>query len=387
MRTMTRSFMFLAAGVASTLTVAASCAVAAPIATDESFGPRRQLDQGQLELDYRHAGMHYRIFSQWRGANRVRTIEPYRARHGQFVNISDAYADRSISGTGSVRALRDGLVRGGEYRVAPDGTPELQTLLLDYAWPAITRQRSGQSLFRLVRSRGRMVLRARTAEPAIGCVRLPAGTRTIELDPRTFVPLRVLVVRARKLDLRIDTVRLRAAAGTMPAIRYAGRHRVIAGEFIPATPAEVLTFDQPFDVAMPTYLPQGFSLELTGMAASGSSLGADGVLPESGAMYAAQWRRGLETIDLTIRTGSNALTSKWDTTNPFGYACSSTRRISTTVAGHAGSYTLGAFGGARLWWRDGATMYTLTAPLSRAELVRVAESLANVRSTSALSSK
>jgi hypothetical protein len=92
-------------------------------------------------------------------------------------------------------------------------------------------------------------------------------------------------------------------------------------------------------------------------------------------LFAAQWSRGLETLDLTIRAGTSETASMWDTTNPFGYACGSTHRVATTVSGREASYSLGAYGGGRLWWRDGTTLYTLTAPLPRGELVRIAESL------------
>jgi hypothetical protein len=217
-------------------------------------------------------------------------------------------------------------------------------------------------------------------EPAVACVGMRSGVRIVDIDPVTFMPLRVVTMRGGKLAERITTTRFRRATGALPAIRFRGRHNARSLGFVAATPQQIASLGAPYRVAMPLSLPDGFGLVTTGSALDGPTfgLGPDGDVSGGRGVFAAQWQRGLETIDLTMRTGTDTSLRAWNAAEPFGYSCFKPRRAATMVSGHPASYALYPYGGARLWWRDGLTMYTLTAPLPRAELVRIAESLETV---------
>ncbi len=371
--------LFVLAIVVVATAIAAPLAQAAVVPTGLDFRPSVELDQGSAVVSYRQDSLPRDMLVQWRGTNRVRSIDPWHVGAGMTVNIADFNSGTTTYGTGRVGALADGLTVRNAFSVAPDGTGDLQILLLDESWPLITRQRSGEHVFkRVTRSDGRTVLRASMPIAAVDCAGIRKGVRTVELDPATFMPLQSTNVRGGKLYRRIAIRRMSRASGAMPPFTFAGRHSSRSDGFVARTPVAIAAMGVRYIVMMPAALPDGFSLVRTGFAKKGGVFGPEGSLNGSANVFAAQWRRGLETLDFTTRTGASVLQSSWDDSEPFGYECGTSSKSDATVSGHPAHFSLGEYGGGRLWWRDGATMYTLTAPLPKDELERVAESLAPV---------
>ena len=124
---------------------------------------------------------------------------------------------------------------------------------------------------------------------------------------------------------------------------------------------------------MPTALPPGFELAVSGWAPRGSRTGPEGSIPPHRELFAAVFRRGFERIDITAA----ARVGQRRRGRPARSApnASSTSPSAPASAASAATYGAGPQTVPHLYWRSGRLLHTISGPYPKATLVRIAESL------------
>lgn len=370
----------------ATLTVAslaAAIAIAAPGAgaatgTGEAFGP----DTVPTELHLQVAegtGPGSQVSSlHWRRGGRYRSVVLRRGGPGDGVTryeTQDIALGSLLDGVGRPGALTEvGITRNLE-EVSPDGYDTFDSELLGYGWPVIARHRAGTALLRPVTVAGRPVLRGTIKLASNECAGVPSGVRTIDLDPRSLVPVHVLERRGGKLQTELRTTFAAARPTDFAPVRVLGKRTIFERGFVRRSPAKAAEL-MPFPVSLPRDLPDGYRLAFTGSATRGNQLGPEASFGRSAGVFFARYSRGIEHIDFTVRGAKGTLAADWDGNDPFGGECqASTTTTLPLDASTTAHYETSEFGSPGFWWRSGTTLYTLSGPYSATQLATVARSL------------
>ena len=363
----------LVLAVACSAWFAAPTAASAATGVGPDFGPDTVLSQLHGTISQR--GM----------ATTLHWALPGRYRTQQFIDLDptdehtviDVNRGTTLLGSGFPSALRSVMVNRNTGGVRPDGYDSLDGDLMSVAWPLIARVRSGGTALTPVTSGGRQYLRGVSSLAANECAGLRKGVRTVLLDARTLVPARVIERRAGVVERDLRFTARRARPTDFAPLHIIGARQVHDDGFVRRSPQAAAAL-LPFPVSLPTGLPAGFTLVQAGSAKRGGMIGPEASFPRSSGLFFAQWRRGLEPIDFTIRSGHGLLVQDWDESDPFAGECSAAKLEATQVGSVTGHYSVGEDGSPRLWWRAGSTLYTLSGPFSAAQLAAMAESLAPI---------
>ena len=133
---------------------------------------------------------------------------------------------------------------------------------------------------------------------------------------------------------------------------------------------------------LPTWVPDGFALADVRVAEMGGATGKEGMNPPAAGVVSAMYRRGFDRLIVTTRlVGADA--SLWADPLASGEGFVDTPEMVTLSAGaFAGStveLVLDARAEPHLWAIEGVLVLTVSGDLTRAELLAVAESLAQAK--------
>jgi hypothetical protein len=284
-------------------------------------------------------------------------------------------------GTSYVGAVGQGsgTITTRAYAARPDAFSSAD-LLLGAADFVLAEARAGKLQLRTARLGGQPTFVARVFLPAQDCAGLPRGTRTLWLDHSTLLPRRIVDRRGRRppqtIRVTYTSVNAPLPGSTFMRPRVGTRpHRTNAG-FVRATPLTAAA-RLGYMPKLPSVLPRGFTLALSGWAPLSGRTGPEASNPRYRSLFAAVFRRGAERIDITQRL---ARPSGWRG-DPFGGECAPLVRQVTRVGGVRAFWAAGPTVVPHLYWRAGSILYTVSGPLPRRELVRIAESLTPVRTS------
>lgn len=370
-----RRLVALTAPVLVAIGIAALGAPAAPAATGTGPDFAPSVRPTQLHLVRSERGGSVTI--HWRGHDRYRSLQWYDVDPVDDRYTTDQVGSTIRTGSGLPGAVRHASFTRNAALVAPDGYTQMDMDVMMYAWPLIARVRSGGTLL-VTTANGRRVLRGTTRLAANECAGLGRGTRVVDLDPATLVPRRVVERRGTMVDVDYRFALLRARLTDFSPLRVIGSQEIHDDGFMRRASAEAVAALVSYPISMPTSVPSGFTLRYVGNAAVGGRLGPEAYMPRSRGVFFATWKRGLESIDLTIRPAHSTLTRDWDENDPFGGECASAATSEVTIGANTARYAQGELGPPRLWWRDGTTLYTLSGPFSVEQLATVARSLTAV---------
>ena len=126
----------------------------------------------------------------------------------------------------------------------------------------------------------------------------------------------------------------------------------------------------PYVPRLPSALPPGFKLAVSGWAPRSGITGAEGSIPPSAWLFSASYRRGQERIDVTQRVAS----TDWPV-SPFSGECQPLTEEPVSIAGVAATFGIGATTLPHVYWREGPLRYTVSGPFPKEDLVAIAASL------------
>jgi hypothetical protein len=284
---------------------------------------------------------------------------------GDFVRNRGLETSRFEGGTGVI--LRR------DFPASPDGFPSFD--ILDPSLEVLLgRARAGTSVLRPATLGGRTTLRGRLRLGPNDCAGLRGGVKTIDLNPRTLLPLRILTQRAGDLSqtqrIRYLSVNRALPAGAFRAVRVGPNpFREDRGfrRTGPARAAQNLSYTP----QLPTTLPAGFRRAVTGWAPRSAIVGPEGSIPPRNDLFAAVYTRGWERIALTQR---RAKAGDW-TTDPFAGECRPLSTVPVDVNGVEATFGIGPETAPHLFWRRGPVLYTLSGPFPKRTLSEIARSL------------
>lgn len=357
------------------LTTALAVAVAAPLSafaatgTGANFGPSVVLQ----ELHGTRTVPGSRMVIHWM-PDHYRELEAMEIDPSLEHTVIDIQGTTFLVGSGVPSRVTDTITSRNYPTVSPDAYLSFNSNLLDYAWPLVTGMRAGTTTLTPVKLGGISYLRGVTKVTANECAGLKSGQRTVWLNAATLVPAHVVERRRGEttLDMRF-TARGRRTGDWSP-LKIVGRTAKYYYGDVRSTPA-IAASKVSFPVGLPAALPSGFAFQYAGYAKSGETLGPEGSMPRSAGLVFAQWRRGLETIDFTIRGAKGTLAADWDDLSPFGTECGFERVLPVQIGAVTGHYSSGEYGPAHLWWRTGTTLYTVSGAYSRDQLAAIANSV------------
>lgn len=367
-----RRLTFLTLALATVLAVGLPASTRAATGTGPTFMPSSVLTH--LHVVRRETGVSTTV--HWR-------ISDGRVREQQVIDLDPVDEHVVIDqhrhfllGNGFPRRVTDVTVTKNVATVAPDGYDLLDADVMNYAWPTIARVRAGAAKLTFG---GRGLLKASYRLGANECAGLKAGTRTIFLDAATLVPVRVTDRRGGVVDRDLRFARRGGRASDFAKLTVAGRRQLMVDEGFTRRTAAAAAAKLDVPISVPSALPDGFKLAYSGSASAGRAIGPEASFPRSKGVFFAKWRRGLESIDFTIRGATSTLARDWDESDPFGAECETTLSTSTeTVGTSTAHYAVGEDRAPRLWWRSGTTLYTLSGPFAADQLVAIAASLRSV---------
>ena len=271
---------------------------------------------------------------------------------------------------------RGGAVIRRTYAAGPDGFTALD--LVDPSVETLLAQaRAGATTLQQGRIGARATLRGSVRLGPNDCAGERGGVRTIDLDAATLLPLRITTRRsgARTTVVRLGGLRLDPALG--------------AGAFRPLRPsgsvfrddqgfrrvgAAVAARDLPYVPELPSAVPAGFRLAVSGWAPRSAITGPEGSIPARPKLFAAVYARGAERIELTQRASGGR---DWPE-DPFAGECRPQTATTVTVDGIAATAAYGPETVPHLYWRDGAVLFTVSGPFPAEDLAAVAASLGPV---------
>jgi hypothetical protein len=340
---------------------------AAPLASTQPFtaGPRPTNPATSFRAEGRLFGEP--IVVSWQSPER------YAERRGRSLAAAPTLVERDGTRYVTVTRETNGAVQRRLFAAEPDGFSQLE-FALRYVDFVLARARSGRLTLRATRLRGAPAWRARFGLRANDCAGLARGRATIWLSRTTLLPLRVDVRRGQTvssegLAYRDVNARLPASdfatpdVGPRPQRRDDGFRRTSA-----AAAREHLSYRP----RLPTELPRGFELAVSGWAPRSGVTGAEGSNAPFRELFAAVYRRGIERIDVTQRLSR---AGGWGN-DPFGGEClfQYTERVALG-GGVRATYGIGPETEPHLYWRQGRVLYTVSGPFPRRDLVAIARSL------------
>lgn len=292
-----------------------------------------------------------------------------RIRQAAFVGD---VVDRVGTVTWSAAASFPGRVERRTFAARPDAYPPSLQLSAPGEY-LLAEARAGKPVLSDARVGASAALRGTVRLRANDCAGLRAGSRTVWLSARTLLPLRVIEARGRSRSTTTYAYArvgrpLPARAFRAPRIRP-GHERVDYG-FRRAAPAHA-SGPLPYLPHLPSTLPPGFRLAVSGWAPRAARTGAEGSIAPHRMLFAAVFRRGFERIDVTQRLAGGR---GWPG-DPFGAECVFSSRERTRVDGVAALFGAGPETVPHLWWRAGNLLHTVSGPYPKSTLVRIAESL------------
>ena len=263
----------------------------------------------------------------------------------------------------------------GTFPAGPDG------FSVAFRVPAtgfvLARARSGKQTFTPGRAARRDALKATFALAPNECGGLRKGRGEIWLDATTLLPLRYVERRGRRVHrttLRYSRLNKKHPAGTFKRPRIGRRGFVESRGFVRTTPANAAAALS-YTPLLPTVLPDGFGLRVSGWAPESGFTGSEASNPVYPELFAAVYRRGFEHIDVTQRKA----TEDWPS-DPFGVECGFQFTSKATVDGNDATYGTGPGIEPHLYWSDGELLHTLSGPYPKRDLVAIAKSLSPVTS-------
>lgn len=321
----------------------------------------------------------YRVIAQPRfGPADIVTIrgpEDFRVRS---VAGRETFVDVGRDGTERVGATAtgDGSLLRNRFAAQPDGFPrngfERYQSLVSYV---LGQARGGAATLTATTAAGRAALRADVDMPANDCAGLPRRTIRVWLSRRTLLPLRV-VERATSNGRVVDATNYTYTRinAPLPAATFApppiGRRPFRGNDrFIRTAPAHAAG-PLPYIPRLPSVLPPGFTLAVSGWAPRSAVTGAEGSIAPFPWLFAASYRRGQERIDVTQRVA----TRNWPD-DPFGGECQPLRTERVQIGSITGTFGTGQNTVPHVYWRDGRLLYTVSGPYPRDDLVTIAASL------------
>ncbi len=262
------------------------------------------------------------------------------------------------------------------FAAGPDGygafdlvDPSLETLL--------AQARAGVIALTAGSIESRSIRRGTVALGPNDCAGYRAGTKTIDLDAQTLLPLKIVTRRAgaRTQTIRLTGLRINPTlpAGTFRPLRPGPRAFRDDKGFRRTSPT-VAAQNLPYVPKLPTALPAGFRLVVSGHAPRSGIVGPEASIPARPALFAAVYARGWEQIDVTQR---RAVGGDWPG-DPFGSECRPLTETAVTIGGLPATYAYGPETVPHLYWRDGGVLHAISGPFPAQDLVAVADSLTPV---------
>ena len=293
----------------------------------------------------------------------------------------EAFLDVGRGGTERIAATAtgDGSVFRNQFVAQPDGFP--RTGLERYqslAAYVLAQARGGTLTLTPVTLAGRAALRTEVEMPANDCAGLPRRTIRIWLSQRTLLPLRA-VERQKSNGRLVDSTNYtyRLINALLPAATFApprvGTRPFRSNDRFARTSPSAAAGPLPYTPRVPTALPSGFTLAVSGWAPRSGITGPEGSIPPNAWLFAATYRRGQERIDVTQRVSSKA----WPD-DPFGGECQPLQTEPVTINGVAATFGMGQNTVPHLFWRDGPLRYTVSGPYPKDDLITIAASLQKV---------
>jgi hypothetical protein len=348
--------------------VAAALALAAPFtgtpATPplivDSFRVVTRSDEGVTETTTIKAPDRFRVRSVFEGA---------------------AFLDIGRGGTERVGTTinNNGSIFRNQFIAQPDAFPtsgfERYSPLAAYV---LGQARSGLLTLTPTTLAGQAALRTQVELPGNDCAALPPRTVRVWLSEQTLLPFRVVeraksngrMVASANYSYRLINAPLPAATFAPPRL---GPHPFRTNDHFTRTSPSVAAGPLPYAPRVPSVLPPGFSLALSGWAPRSATVGPEGSVAPFPWLFAATYRRGQERIDVTQR----AATTDWPD-DPFGAECQPLQTEAVTINGVAATFGTGQFTVPHLYWRDGPLLYTVSGPYPKDDLIAIASSLQRV---------
>jgi len=289
-----------------------------------------------------------------------------RGQNGDLVEVDGVlYYGATELGSGSVERRR--------YPARPDGYSELHRFrsVVEFV---LAQARAGTRRLTETALAGRPALRTAAPLRANKCGGLRAGRATIWLDRDTLLPLRLVEERpgqpAHVWTYRYSELnaKLRQSLFAPPDTGEDPFRRDSA--FVRTAPGHAAG-PLSYVPSLPTVLPPGFALAVSGWARTSGITGPEGSNSPSRELFAAVYRRGWETIELTERL---AAPQPW-LSDPFGAECAFEYVEKAKVGSATATYGLAPEIVPHPYWRKGRLLYTVSGPFPKADLVAIAASL------------
>ena len=241
-----------------------------------------------------------------------------------------------------------------------------------YAEFALAQARGGRRTLGSGMAGGVPAWKTTVAVQGNDCAGLRAGTVKLWLSKRNLLPLKITETRGTQSLTR--TFSYRKVNDDLPAsdfrLPHLGPHPFrVDTAFRRSTPAQA-DANLSYTPELPTTLPTGFNLVLSGWRPRSGITGAEGSNPRYNGLFAAVYRRGVERIDVTQRLAGPG----WQA-DPFGGECLFQFEEGATVNGQPAFYGIGPEIPPHLYWQDGGLLYTVSGPYTKQTLVAIANSL------------
>lgn len=267
-----------------------------------------------------------------------------------------------------------GIIERRTFPARPDAYSFSERLAVPAEY-VLAQARAGTRSLVATREGGRRAWRTKVALHANECAGLRAGTAELWLDRATLLPLRLIERRGRQVFPTRLVYRSLGSAGKekfLPPL--VGRKAVREDHGFRRVSAQAAGSALSYTPQLPTTLPTGFTLAVTGWAPRSGRTGPEASNPVHRELFAAVYRRGFERIDVTQRLAAGR---GW-LSDPFGAECAFVRSERASVNGVAATYGIGETIVPHLYWREGNLLVTISGPFPKADLVRIAESLSPV---------
>ena len=289
-----------------------------------------------------------------------------RGKDGDLVEVDGNF---SYGATG----LGSGSVERRRFSTRPDGYSELHRFRSVTEF-VLAQARAGTRWLTEATLAGRPAFRTSAPLRANKCGGLEAGRVTIWLDRATLLPLRLVQERAGQpaqvWSYRYSELnaKLRQSLFSPPVVGedpYRGDSGFV--RTAPGHAAGPLSYTP----SLPAVLPPGFELAVSGWAPRSGITGPEGSNPRSRELFAAVYRRGWETIEVTQRL---AAPQPWFS-DPFGAECAFEYVEKAKVGSATATYGLAPEIVPHLYWRRGRFLFTISGPFPKSDLVAIAASL------------
>lgn len=300
-------------------------------------------------------------------------------RYAERVGTSLAERPRVLERDGTRFFAREAGQRGSVDRRLFAAKPDAFSLVehhVRYRDFVLARARAGKRALTPVTLGGAPAWRASLALRANDCAGLRRGQATLWLARDTLLPLRLRERRgliAWTFRWAYSDVNAPLPASDFATPEVGARPFRDDQRFRRTSPAEAAAHLS-YQPRLPTVLPPGFSLAVSGWAPRSNVTGAEASMPARPELFGAVYRRGLERIDVTQRLAGRR---GW-VADPFGGECLFEYVERATVHGARGRYGIGPEITPHLFWRRGRVLYTVSGPFPKRDLLAIARSLAPV---------